>query len=243
MDKSREMIKAYGGVFIRNAKDELLDGSQYFADVFLPMLEGFPVVSVGTGMAKGFIAMRDHWLFEKAIKFGNELYAGEVNQEAIEKRRKAIDDNEEWVIKEMNIIIQSLDKLDSDEKTPIISELYRRYLNNALAPMVFHEYMQITQRLFLSDLVTLFHYFNTSGAYHKYAGGKRVYSSMHHDDESLEYHNLMAVGGTRLLSLGLLQYSTKDIGDLNVHSKAFDLIISVLGIEYCTVLIDAGLGS
>lgn len=163
------------------------------------------------------------------IKFLIEFQNSTVNQNEIDKRKDALNNKEKWIYEEIEFLILTLERTDREEKTNIISELYKEYLNGQFTRRNLEEYCSITERLFLVDILQLradYEYLLEEDARKanppagNYAYGKTSY--------------IESQG--RLLALGLLIISAQTRPRMTTNENLLEYTLSTRGRRYSQIL-------
>ncbi|MFQ9516031.1 MAG: hypothetical protein ACLRZ9_09410 [Eubacterium sp.] len=97
------------------------------------IIENIPVVKTFVDMVKTGMSIKDKFLAKKLMIFAAQIYNGDIPDEEIEKRRKAIINQEKWVKKEVEEIIVFLDKFDFSYKALMMGKLYVSFVNGIIS--------------------------------------------------------------------------------------------------------------
>ena len=94
-------------------------------------------------------------LLKKILVFIETLNQGDVKPEEIEKRKKAAENNEKWLSKEVELITIHLDRLDELEKAQITGAFYVEFISKRISWSQYREYLAIIERVFFQDFIQL----------------------------------------------------------------------------------------
>lgn len=118
-------------------------------------LKNIPIVKTVEALAKVSLAIRDKHLLKKLLIFIETLNQGTAKPEEIEKRKKAAQNNEKWLRKEIELITIHIDRLDELEKAQLSAAFYIEYINQNISWTQYREYLAIIERVFFQDFIQL----------------------------------------------------------------------------------------
>ena len=178
--------------------EELLTGS---LEKFIPVIQDVPIVGYFISAGKMVATVRDQLFLRKTLQFFAELHRGKVNEEEIAKRQLALKYKQKWVYDELEIIITTIEQLDRIEKTKILAEIYRSYLNKEIEQDIFDDLFSITDKLFLGDIIQLRADYNSKRE-------KEAAEKSHKSFSAYSITRYYDITG-RLSALGLMRTSVK----------------------------------
>lgn len=142
-----EAIQETADSFMEMLMDELIEGDS--------VLKEIPIVGYFVAAGRVVLSVRDRMFLKKTLKFIKEFQSSAVNETELEKRLMALERQEDWIYSEIEIIITSLERIDRMEKTKILSEIYKAYINKELSQNEFDEFCTIMERLFIKDIMQI----------------------------------------------------------------------------------------
>ncbi|MGI6728258.1 MAG: hypothetical protein ACOX4P_06895 [Anaerovoracaceae bacterium] len=141
-----EELSSIGIDIAETGIDSLLDSE---------VLKDIPIVKTVGALAKVSLAIRDKHLLKKLLFFIETLNQGNAKPEEIEKRKKAAQNNEKWLRKEIELITIHIDRLDELEKAQLTAAFYIEYINQNISWIQYREYLAIIERVFFQDFIQL----------------------------------------------------------------------------------------
>lgn len=135
------------------SKDIALDYLELGLDAITDskVIEAIPVAKTIYSLFDGCRSIRDRFFLEKMIRFVEEIKKGNTNIDAFNDRRKAAEKGEEWLYKEVELLILAIDRLDNASKSELVARTYLSYLNNNVDSKTFLELLSIIDRWFETD--------------------------------------------------------------------------------------------
>lgn len=193
------------------------------------VLKNIPIVKTVGALAKVSLAIRDKHLLKKLLFFVQTLNQGNAKPEEIEKRKKAAQNNEKWLRKEIELITIHIDRLDELEKAQLTAAFYIEYLNQNISWIQYREYLAIIERVFFQDFIQLLN----------------IYDAVLQNEKVKEYIEQGFDGGVvtkmiselncdRLIAVGLVQVKRTPVLNGNMLS---DYNLTGLGLKLAEVLI------
>lgn len=193
------------------------------------VLKNIPIVKTVLGLAKVSLAIRDKYLLKKLFVFIEALNQGNAKPEEIEKRRKAAENNEEWISKEVELITIHLDRLDELEKAQITSAFYSEYINQDISWIQYREYLAIVERVFFQDFIQLLDIYDSVIQYEKVE--EYIKAGF---DGGVVGKKISKLNCDRLIAVGLVQ---SKITNLMYNSKIKeDYDLTELGLKFAEVV-------
>lgn len=136
-------------------KDLSIDFSEIGLDVLFEdgsLLESIPLVKTAIAAAKAAGTIHARFELKKQLAFLESIQNGELDVRGIEKRQKAYENNEPWFRKETENLVIYLSRYSTATKAKIQAELYIDLVNGVINQSMFEEYLDVLDRLFLSDV-------------------------------------------------------------------------------------------
>lgn len=195
---------------------------------YIPIIQDLPIINYFISAGKFMATVRDQMFLGKTLKFISELRKGTVNEDELERRKRALTNGEKWVYNEIKILITTLEQLDRDEKTKILAEIYRSYINREIDKETFDDFCSITERLFLSDILQLrVEYDYDKQIEENERCGNKSYAAI-----TARYVEITG----RLLAIGLMRASVKLSGSVPDGSDILNYDVSQKGKLYSEIL-------
>lgn len=192
------------------------------------ILKNIPLVKAVQALAKVSLAIRDKHLLKKLLIFIETLNQGDAKLEEIEKRKKAAQNNEKWLRKEIELITIHIDRLDELEKAQLTAAFYIEYINQNISWTQYREYLAIIERVFFQDFIQLLD----------------IYDAIIQNGKVKEYIEQGFAGGVvtkkvselncdRLIAVGLVQAKRTPVLNGNILT---DYNLTGLGLKLAKVL-------
>ncbi len=207
----------------KNFIDSFPDGT--FGE-FDTILKDFPVLGYFISAKNMFLTIRDRFFIKKTLKFFSELHKGEINQQEIEGRIQALENKEDWIYDEIELLISTIERFDREEKSRILSEIYRAYLNKEIKKFEFDDFCSITERLFLSDIIQI-------RSDYEYKEREERYKML---KIPVNYKEVYTEITGRLLALGLMCISAEVNSKIRYRSNLLEYKVSQKGERYAEIL-------
>lgn len=143
---------------------DFIDASVDFTQISIDALTGYLFPEIADFLrdipvVQGIVAMgKLAWTISRGVSLRNQLaFIVSLKNETVdpqkaEKRRMALEKNEQWVKKEIETSIVFLDRYTDVKKAVYQSKMYRDLINERIKFDEYEEYLLITDRLFLNDL-------------------------------------------------------------------------------------------
>jgi len=191
-------------LFGESAKDLLVDYVELGLDSITEsdILKEIPIVRTVSALAKGSMAIKEKFFLKKFLSFIKEFNSGNVDEKEIAKRKNALNQNEEWIKREVEYLVIYIDNMDSIEKARIYAVLYRLYINNAINFERLSQYTEIVNRMLFYDFQKL----------------KSFYHYSQVDKNELDYD---ITSYNRLIGLGLVDRDIYLEQDTSKYGKVF----------------------
>lgn len=163
-------------------------------------LEEFPVVKTLAALTKTGIAIKEYIFCRKFGKFLNEFQSMKHSEKTRQKYLAAVQKNEKWVLKLLENLLQSIDRMDDERKLKITARLFSEYLKENLDWDNFLKYSYVNDRLFLSDIPWL-----QKCQYNRLVSEKNKAGDVQEDRKPWPEENVDPENGSRLQALGLAE--------------------------------------
>lgn len=124
------------------------------------VLKSLPICNLLVGVGKTAQNIYDRNLLKQTIKFINTFNKKSIPQKKLEKYKKRLNDNSKYAEKELGRVIVLLNSNIDLKKSELLGKFYASYVNEEIKWEQFCELSDITSRLFLSDLSTLYNIYN-----------------------------------------------------------------------------------
>lgn len=184
---------------------------------YIPIIQDLPIINYFVSAGKMVATVRDQLFLKKTLKFISELNNGKLNESEVKRRQEALSNKEKWIYDELEILISTLEQLDRMEKTKIVSEIYKMYINGEIDKYIFDDLCGITERLFLPDIVQL---------RAEYEDEQEVEESKRKETNETvfvtEKHTRYVDVTGRLLALGLMRLVVKNPKNICANDDVFD---------------------
>ena len=119
-------------------------------------LKEFPIVKSVIAIGEtGWNIHRAHTL-KKQLVFIDALTKGNVNPEEVQRRKRALENNEKWVHNEIETTLVYLDRYSHVEKAQIHALLYADLINQKIDFIQYMERLDIIDRMFMSDIMKVY---------------------------------------------------------------------------------------
>ena len=136
-----------GADLIETYADIALDDRELLGEIALDI----PVTRTLAAAVSAVSTFRDYILIKKWIAFQKEFQAGTVSEEALRKRKDAAEKREQWVMREIELLLTRIDSINDKRNVEILSRVYIAYLNRECSWELFEETAQILERFIYSD--------------------------------------------------------------------------------------------
>lgn len=186
----------YADILVPDMVDLVADNISGITDA----LEKFPVIKTLTALTKTGIAIKDYIFCRKFGKFLNEFQSMKYSEETRQKYLAAVQKNEKWVLKLLENLLQSIDRMDDERKLKITARLFYEYLEEKLDWDNFLKYSYVNDRLFLSDIPWL-----QKCQYNRSISKKNKAGDVQEDGKSWPEEGIDPENGSRLQALGLAE--------------------------------------
>ena len=193
-------------LFNDEVKDLSMDITELGLDSLISndIIKELPFVKIVYTISKTSMAVKEKFLLKKFLNFIKTFNECKANDKEIIKRKKAIENQEKWIYKEMEFFITYLDNMDSVKKAKIFAYLYNEYLNKRINWERFCQFTEITNRMFSYDIDRIAEFYS--------------YSSPQ-IEQGLSYFDLTSYN--RLVGLGLMEREIDCGQDMSKFGNVF----------------------
>lgn len=209
------------------AKNLLDDDSAIIAS---DILENIPFLKWFTTAGKVVTTLRDRMFIKKSLAFICAFQNGEANQEAIDQRIDALAVRDDWIERELEVILATIENSNRIDKMKILAEVYRRYLNKDIDFAMFDDLCSITEKIFLGDIIQIQADFESEKS-EKYASEAAKENGV---GLITWVRYLDRIG--RLYALGLMRISAKVGSNLQKDSDLLEYEFSSTGRKFSEIL-------
>lgn len=119
------------------------------------LLKDVPLLSTAASLYKIGHSIKERHYIKKLAKFIQVLNDGLVGDDQVKRFRDRVLHNQKKTKKELEYILILVDRYINYEKSTIIAKLYLSYLESKLNWEEFSMYSEVTDQLFINDLVFL----------------------------------------------------------------------------------------
>lgn len=151
MDK---IIPSFKKSLFDGSKEIIGDLTEYGIDSLLDdgLFKSFPIVSFLVGVKNTCQNIHDRNLLKQTLQFIKEFNVGTLSPELLDKYKKNIDNNSKKLEEELGRVIILLNGNIELEKSKMIANLFRNYINNKISWDEFCEFSEIVKMLFVKDI-------------------------------------------------------------------------------------------
>lgn len=150
MDK---IIPSFSSSLFNGSKDSLSDIAELGIDSLLDdgLLKDIPIVSILIGVKNTYQNIHDRNLLKQTLAFIKQFNEGTINQEKLEEYKNTINSNSKKAEKELGRVLIILNFTIDIDKSKMLANLYRNYINGKINWNLFCEFSEIIRLLFLND--------------------------------------------------------------------------------------------
>lgn len=189
MDK---IIPSFKKSLFDSATDTIKELGEFGIDSILDdgLFKEFPIVSLLIGIKNTAQNIHDRNLLKQTLEFIKEFNAGTIKREKLEEYKEKIENDSKKAEQELGRILIILNNTIEFEKSKMIANLFRNYINENITWEEFCEFSEIVRMLFLKDIIYL----------------RKIYTGQIKDTANCPLYPF-----DRLASLGLINTSTKSV--------------------------------
>lgn len=189
MDK---IVPSFSSSLFDGSKDSLSNIVELGIDSLLDegLIKDIPIVSLLVGVKNTYQNIHDRNLLRQTLAFIKQFNQGTINQEKLAKYKEMINSDSKKAEKELGRVLIILNSTIDLEKSQMLANLYKSYINEKINWNQFCEFSEILKMLFLND-------FKIIGL---------IYSKQITDTSRIELYPI-----DRLSSLGIVNTAMKSI--------------------------------
>lgn len=189
MDK---IIPSFRDSLFSDSTDVIGDIAELGIDSLLDdgLFKDFPIVGFLIGVTKTAQNIHDRNLLRQTLNFIKQFNSGKIDAEKLEKYRVEINANNKKAEEELGRVLIILNNNVELQKSTMLANLFRNYVNEKITWIEFCEYSEIVRMMFVNDV--------------KYLGA--IYSGKVKDTTGILLYPI-----DRLTSLGLVNTAMKSM--------------------------------
>lgn len=189
MDK---IIPSFRESLFDGVADSIIELGELGIDSILDdgLFKELPIVNFLIGVKNTAQNIHDRNLLKQTLQFIKEFNSGTINKEKLQEYKEKIENDSKKAEKELGRVVIILNSTIEIEKSKMIANLFRNYINEDINWEEFCEFSEIVRMLFLNDIIYL----------------RRIYTGQMKDTTNCVLYPI-----DRLTSLGLLNTSMKSI--------------------------------
>ena len=206
-----QIIPSFKKTIFEESKDSIMDLTELGIDSLLDdgLLKEVPIVGLLVGVKNTAQNIHDRSLLRQTLKFIQEFNSGKVTEEKLIKYKEKINSDNHKAEEELGRVLIILNNNIELEKSKMIANLYRNYINEVINWDEFCEFSEIVRMLFISDLLCL----------------RKIYTGQMKDTSGTSLYPI-----DRLASLGLVNTSMKAIFISNNSNSRTDKYVNLTSI-------------
>ena len=154
------------------------------------IIKELPIVNLLIGIKNTAQNIHDRNLLKQTLEFIKEFNAGTINEEKLQKYKEMLEEDFNKAEEELGRVIIILNNTIETEKSKMLANLYRNFINGNINWEEFREFSEIVRMLFLKDVTYL----------------RNIYTGQMRDTT-----NCLLYPIERLTSLGLINTSVKSV--------------------------------
>lgn len=150
MDK---IIPSFASSLFDESKDPIGDITELGIDSLLDdgVFKDLPIVSMLVGVKNTYQNIHDRNLLKQTLTFIKQFNSGSINQEKLNKYRDMLNTDSKKAKKELGRVLIILNSTIDMEKSQMLANLYKSYINERINWNQFCEFAEIIKMLFLND--------------------------------------------------------------------------------------------
>lgn len=150
MDK---IIPSFASSLFDGSKDSIGDITELGIDSLLGdgVFKDLPIVSMLVGVKNTYQNIHDRNLLKQTLTFIKQFNSGSINQEKLNKYRDMLNTDSKKAEKELGRVLIILNSTIDMEKSQMLANLYKSYINEKINWNQFCEFAEIIKMLFLND--------------------------------------------------------------------------------------------
>lgn len=150
MDK---IIPSFASSLFDGSKDSIGDITELGIDSLLDdgVFKDLPIVSMLVGVKNTYQNFHDRNLLKQTLTFIKQFNSGSINQEKLNKYRDMLNTDSKKAEKELGRVLIILNSTIDMEKSQMLANLYKSYINEKINWNQFCEFAEIIKMIFLND--------------------------------------------------------------------------------------------
>lgn len=150
MDK---IIPSFASSLFDGSKDSIGDITELGIDSLLDdgVFKDLPIVSMLVGVKNTYQNIHGRNLLKQTLTFIKQFNSGSINQEKLNKYRDMLNADSKKAEKELGRVLIILNSTIDMEKSQMLANLYKSYINEKINWNQFCEFAEIIKMLFLND--------------------------------------------------------------------------------------------
>lgn len=150
MDK---IIPSFASSLFDGSKDSIGDITELGIDSLLDdgVFKDLPIVSMLVGVKNTYQNIHDRNLLKQTLTFIKQFNSGSINQEKLNKYRDMLNTDSKKAEKKLGRVLIILNSTIDMEKSQMLANLYKSYINEKINWNQFCEFAEIIKMLFLND--------------------------------------------------------------------------------------------
>ncbi len=208
MDK---IIPSFSSSLFDGSKDSIGDIVEIGIDSLLDdgLFKDIPIVNMLVGVKNTYQNIHDRNLLKQTLAFIKQFNSGTIDQNKLIKYKELINSDSKKAEKELGRVLIILNSTVDMEKSQMLANLYKAYINEKINWNQFCEFSEIIKMLFLNDFNII----------------KLIYNHQVTDTSGIEIYPI-----DRLSSLGIVNTAMKSIMISNSANSRSDKYVNLTSI-------------
>ena len=208
MDK---IISSFSSSLFDGSKDSIGDIVEIGIDSLLDdgLFKDIPIVNMLVGVKNTYQNIHDRNLLKQTLAFIKQFNSGTIDQNKLIKYKELINSDSKKAEKELGRVLIILNSTVDMEKSQMLANLYKAYINEKINWNQFCEFSEIIKMLFLNDFNII----------------KLIYNHQVTDTSGIEIYPI-----DRLSSLGIVNTAMKSIMISNSANSRSDKYVNLTSI-------------
>ena len=208
MDK---IIPSFSSSLFDGSKDSIGDIVEIGIDSLLDdgLFKDIPIVNMLVGVKNTYQNIHDRNLLKQTLAFIKQFNSGTIDQNKLIKYKELINSDSKKAEKELGRVLIILNSTVDMEKSQMLANLYKAYINEKINWNQFCEFSEIIKMLFLNDSNII----------------KLIYNHQVTDTSGIEIYPI-----DRLSSLGIVNTAMKSIMISNSANSRSDKYVNLTSI-------------
>ena len=208
MDK---IIPSFSTSLFDGSKDSIGDIVEIGIDSLLDdgLFKDIPIVNMLVGVKNTYQNIHDRNLLKQTLAFIKQFNSGTIDQNKLIKYKELINSDSKKAEKELGRVLIILNSTVDMEKSQMLANLYKAYINEKINWNQFCEFSEIIKMLFLNDFNII----------------KLIYNHQVTDTSGIEIYPI-----DRLSSLGIVNTAMKSIMISNSANSRSDKYVNLTSI-------------